>query len=74
MDSFATCVSIALQYGVPMEVLIDKFKHTSFQPAGFTGYAPVPSASSLLDYAFKGMAYTYPMQELDLIAAQFTQA
>src|SRR5262249_17258095 len=37
MDSFATSVSLALQYGVPLKVLVDKFSHTRFEPSGFTG-------------------------------------
>ena len=36
MDSFATAVSLALQYGVPLQVLVDKFSHTRFEPSGFT--------------------------------------
>jgi ribonucleoside-diphosphate reductase alpha chain len=36
MDSFATAVSLTLQYGVPLEALVDKFTHMRFEPAGFT--------------------------------------
>lgn len=36
MDSFATAISLALQYGVPLEVLVDKFSHTRFEPSGIT--------------------------------------
>ena len=36
MDSFATAISLALQYGVPLQVLVDKFSHTRFEPSGFT--------------------------------------
>lgn len=37
MDSFATAVSLALQYGVPLQVLCDKFSHTRFEPSGWSG-------------------------------------
>jgi ribonucleoside-diphosphate reductase alpha chain len=53
MDGFATTLSVALQYGVPLEVFADKFIGTRFEPFGFTGYKPIPEASSLLDYIFR---------------------
>ncbi|MCU1220352.1 MAG: ribonucleoside-diphosphate reductase, adenosylcobalamin-dependent, partial [Candidatus Angelobacter sp.] len=43
MDSFATAVSLALQHGVPMKLLCDKFSHTRFEPSGFTGNPEIPS-------------------------------
>jgi ribonucleoside-diphosphate reductase alpha chain len=55
MDSFATSVSLALQYGVPLEVLVDKFSHTRFEPSGFTGNPEIPIASSITDYVFRWM-------------------
>jgi ribonucleoside-diphosphate reductase alpha chain len=42
MDSFATAISLALQYGVPLKVLIDKFSHVRFEPSGHTGNPEVP--------------------------------
>jgi ribonucleoside-diphosphate reductase alpha chain len=44
MDSFATTCSMALQYGVPLKVLVDKFSHTRFEPSGFTSNPQVPYA------------------------------
>jgi ribonucleoside-diphosphate reductase alpha chain len=50
MDGFALTVSIALQYGVPLKALVDKFIHTRFEPSGFTGNPDIPYAKSVLDY------------------------
>jgi ribonucleoside-diphosphate reductase alpha chain len=56
MDSFATAISLALQYGVPLRVLIDKFSHVRFEPSGHTGNAEVPFAKSIVDYIFRWLA------------------
>ena len=56
MDSFATAISLALQYGVPLKVLIDKFSHVRFEPSGHTGNAEVPIAKSIVDYIFRWLA------------------
>jgi ribonucleoside-diphosphate reductase alpha chain len=53
MDSFATAISLTLQYGVPLEALVDKFTHMRFEPAGFTKNPEIPIAKSLVDYIFK---------------------
>jgi len=53
MDSFATAVSLALQHGVPLKLLCDKFQHTRFEPAGFTGNQEIPIAKSVMDYIFR---------------------
>ncbi|MFQ5917351.1 MAG: vitamin B12-dependent ribonucleotide reductase, partial [Candidatus Binatia bacterium] len=53
MDSFATAISMALQYGVPLKVLIDKFSHTRFEPSGFTKNPDIPMAKSIMDYIFR---------------------
>lgn len=50
MDAWATSLSIALQYGVPLGVLVDKFTGSHFEPYGFTGNRDVPIARSLVDY------------------------
>ena len=52
MDSFATAISLALQHGVPLKLLCDKFAHTRFDPAGFTSNPDIPRASSIMDYIF----------------------
>ena len=50
MDGFALSVSVALQYGVPLKALVDKFIHTRFEPSGYTGNKEIPYAKSVLDY------------------------
>jgi ribonucleoside-diphosphate reductase alpha chain len=55
MDSFATSVSIMLQYGVPLKVLINKFSHARFEPSGFTSNPEIPIAKSVMDYIFRWM-------------------
>jgi len=56
MDAFATGISIALQHGVPLRLLCDKFMHTRFEPSGFTNNESIPIASSLMDYIFRYLA------------------
>ncbi len=56
MDSFATAISLALQYGVPLKVLIDKFSHVRFEPSGHTGNQQIPFAKSIVDYIFRWLA------------------
>jgi ribonucleoside-diphosphate reductase alpha chain len=53
MDSFATAISLTLQYGVPLEALVKKFTHMRFEPSGFTKNPEVPIAKSLVDYMFR---------------------
>jgi ribonucleoside-diphosphate reductase alpha chain len=53
MDCFATSISLALQYGVPLQVLVDKFIHTRFEPSGFTNNKDIPIAKSVADYIFR---------------------
>jgi ribonucleoside-diphosphate reductase alpha chain len=59
MDSFATSVSMALQYGVPLKVLCDKFSHTRFEPSGFTGNPDIPIAKSITDYIFRWLSLKF---------------
>jgi len=56
MDSFATAISLALQYGVPLRVLVDKFSHMRFEPSGFTKNPDIPMAKSIMDYLFRWLA------------------
>jgi ribonucleoside-diphosphate reductase alpha chain len=56
MDSFATAISMALQYGVPLRVLVDKFSHMRFEPSGFTKNPNIPIAKSIMDYIFRWLA------------------
>jgi len=55
MDTFATSVSLALQYGVPLRDLVNKFAHVRFEPSGFTGNQEIPIAKSIVDYIFRWM-------------------
>ena len=51
--AIATMTSIALQYGVPLKALVDKFSHTRFEPSGFTNNREIPIAKSVMDYVFR---------------------
>jgi len=64
MDSFATMVSLALQYGVPIRVLTNKFSHTRFEPSGVTNNKDIRFAKSIIDYIFRWMALKFlPAEE-----------
>jgi ribonucleoside-diphosphate reductase alpha chain len=52
-DSFAIAVSFALQYGVPLDFLVNKFAHMRFEPQGFTRNPEIPIAKSIVDYIFR---------------------
>jgi len=52
MDVIGTCTSMALQYGVPLITLVDKFRHARFEPAGMTSNRDIPFAKSVIDYIF----------------------
>src|SRR2546426_5716312 len=56
MDAFATSISIALQYGVPLRDLVNKFSHMRFEPSGRTENSEIPVAQSIVDYIFRWMA------------------
>jgi ribonucleoside-diphosphate reductase alpha chain len=56
MDAFATAISIALQYGVPLEALVKKFSHMRFEPSGITTNPEIRVAKSLVDYIFRWLA------------------
>ncbi|MBU0530946.1 vitamin B12-dependent ribonucleotide reductase, partial [Patescibacteria group bacterium] len=68
MDSFATSVSIGLQYGVPLQVLVNKFVHMRFEPSGYTNNPNIRIAKSIVDYIFRWMAMKFLPPE-DAIAA-----
>ncbi len=59
MDSFATAVSLALQYGVPLKVLCDKLSHTRFEPSGWSSNRDIGYAKSLMDYIFRWLALKF---------------
>ncbi|WP_420455281.1 LAGLIDADG family homing endonuclease [Rubrivirga sp.] len=59
MDSFATAISLAFQYGVPLEDLVSKFGHVRFEPAGFTNNPQIPIAKSITDYIFRYLSLKF---------------
>lgn len=59
MDSFATAISLSLQYGVPLSTLVDKFIHSRFEPSGFTNNKEIPMAKSVMDYIFRWLALRF---------------
>jgi ribonucleoside-diphosphate reductase alpha chain len=59
MDGFATAVSLALQYGVPLRILVDKFSHMRFEPSGFTNNKDIPIAKSICDYIFRWLGLKF---------------
>ena len=59
MDAFATSISIALQYGVPLEDLCRKFSHMRFEPSGFTNNQQIPIAKSIMDYIFRYLSIKF---------------
>ena len=67
MDSFATSISLALQHGVPLTVLIEKFKGTRFEPSGFTGNQEIPIATSIMDYLFRWLNIRFPSEGPSLV-------
>jgi ribonucleoside-diphosphate reductase alpha chain len=59
MDSLGTAISVALQYGVPVESLVTKFAHQRFEPMGMTTNADIPFAKSLVDYIFRWLGMQF---------------
>jgi ribonucleoside-diphosphate reductase alpha chain len=53
MDSFACATSLALQHGVPLKLLCEKFAHTRFEPSGWTNNTDIGFAKSIMDYIFR---------------------
>ncbi len=75
MDSFATAVSLALQHGVPLRVLCEKFAHTRFEPSGWTGNEQIGYAKSIMDYIFRWIQIRFLSgHQLDLFAGLAPQA
>ncbi len=69
MDSFATAISLALQHGVPLRVLCEKFAHTRFEPSGWTGNEQIGYAKSIMDYIFRWIQIRFLSgTQLDLFA------
>jgi ribonucleoside-diphosphate reductase alpha chain len=75
MDAFATSISLALQHGVPLKVLCEKFAHTRFEPSGWTGNEQIGYAKSLMDYIFRWLHLRFLSgEQLALFAGLAPQA
>jgi ribonucleoside-diphosphate reductase alpha chain len=59
MDAFGNCISMSLQYGVPLGTLVSKFSHARFEPAGMTSNRDIPIAKSLIDYIARWLGMTF---------------
>ena len=59
MDCFGTAISMSLQYGVPLEVYVNKFSHTRFEPMGATKNPDIRIAKSIVDYIFRWLGITF---------------
>jgi ribonucleoside-diphosphate reductase alpha chain len=70
MDSVALLTSVALQYGVPLKPLVDKFSHKRFEPAGFTQNPEIPFAKSVTDYVFRWLGLRFLTAEAPAVDAQ----
>ena len=67
-DAFAQAICYALQYGVPLQVLVDKFSHVRFEPSGMTKNPEVRFAKSIVDYIFRWMATKFLSPEAQFAA------
>jgi ribonucleoside-diphosphate reductase alpha chain len=67
-DAFAQAISYALQYGVPLQDLVDKFSHVRFEPAGMTKNPDVRFAKSIVDYIFRWLAVKFLSPEAQYAA------
>ena len=75
MDAFATSVSLALQHGVPLKILCEKFAHTRFEPSGWTQNEQIGYAKSLMDYIFRWLHLRFLSgEQLTLFAGFAPQA
>jgi ribonucleoside-diphosphate reductase alpha chain len=70
MDSFATAISLALQHGVPLRLIVDKFSRTRFEPYGFTENPDIPRASSIMDYLFRWLGSKFIKREQEAVEAE----
>ena len=78
MNSFATAISIALQYGVPLETLVRKFAYMRFEPEGITTNPEIPFAKSMPDYIMRWLASRFldadVQEELGILTARGPRA
>jgi ribonucleoside-diphosphate reductase alpha chain len=71
MDSFACAASIALQHGVPLKLLCEKFAHTRFEPSGWTGNTDIGYAKSIMDYIFRWLQLRFLTGQQQLLFENF---
>ena len=74
MDSFATAISLALQYGVPLQTLVDKFAHSRFEPSGVTNNPNIRFAKSIMDYIFRWLSSKFLNQIPESSSESLTEA
>jgi ribonucleoside-diphosphate reductase alpha chain len=76
LDTIATLISVALQSGVPLKVLVKKFKDMRFDPSGFTENPDIPTAKSIVDYIFRylGMKYLSREDKEELFGSEVAEA
>src|SRR5437899_13063762 len=67
-DAFAQAISYALQYGVPLQALVDKFSHVRFEPSGMTRNPEIRFAKSIVDYIFRWLASKFLSNEAQFYA------
>ena len=67
-DAFAQAISYALQYGVPLQDMVDKFSHVRFEPAGMTKNPDIRFAKSIVDYIFRWLASKFLSPEAQYYA------
>ena len=72
MDCFGTAVSMSLQYGVPLEVYVNKFSHARFEPMGYTKNPEIRVATSIVDYIFRWLGLTFLPEHRDAIRTLFS--
>ena len=70
MDSFAVAISLMLQYGVPLDHMIDKFKGSKFEPQGITQNSSIMLADSIIDYIFKWVEQTFMNDSEDKVTQE----
>ena len=64
LDSFAVMVSMALQYGVPLDAMVNKFRNVHFEPFGVTQCKDIPFAQSIIDYIFRWIEIRFMNKEV----------
>lgn len=63
LDAWAINLSVMLQYGIPLDVIVKKHRHARFEPSGFTGNSDIPSATSVTDYVVQWLDQTFAVKK-----------